>query len=77
MDLIFSNIFPITPIDGSYYRVINSSILQKMFYVSQNFCHAMKKKQLRKAKRKNEYCSMVVLFENIALWYLLLYDFHF
>ena len=35
--------------------------------MSQNFCHAMKKKQMRKDKEKNEYCSMIMLFGNIAL----------
>ena len=67
MDLILSIMFTITLIDGSWYRVIDSSILQDFFRLSQNFCHTMKKTQLRKDKKKNQYCSMIMLFENIAL----------
>ena len=45
MDLILSIIFTVMPIDGSCYRVINSSILQEfLFHLSQNVHHAMKKK---------------------------------
>ena len=46
------------------------------FHMSQNFCHTVKKKQLRKDKKENEYCSMVILLEKITLWYSLLHDFH-
>ena len=55
-------------------QFINSALY--FFHMSQNFCHTVKKKQLRKDKKKNEYCSMVILFEKIALWYSLLQDFH-
>ena len=41
--------FAITPIDGLCYRVIDSSVLQDIFFhLSQN----LKKKQLRKDKKK-------------------------
>ena len=67
MDLILPIMFTITLIDGSWYRVIDSSILQDFFRLSQIFCHTMKKTQLRKDKKKNQYGSMIMLFENIAL----------
>ena len=52
MVLILPIIFAIPPIGGSCYRVINSSILQDAFSSVLNFCHAMKKKQLRKDKKE-------------------------
>ena len=46
MDLILPSIFAIIPICGLYYRVIESSILQKKL-MSQNAHHAMKKKEYK------------------------------
>ena len=43
MDLILPIIFAITPIDGSCYRVIDSSNIQESFNLSQDVYHAMKK----------------------------------
>ena len=47
MDLILPSIFAIIPICGLYYRVIESSILRKKTYLSQNAHHAMKKKEYK------------------------------
>ena len=52
MDLMLRIIFDMIPTDGSYYRVINSSIQQDFFHLSQNFCHAIQKKQLEKYKKR-------------------------
>ena len=52
MDLILPIIFAITPTDGSYYRVFDSSTLQDFFHLPRNFCHDMRKKQLRKDKKR-------------------------
>ena len=52
MDLMLPIIFDMIPIDGSYYRVINSSILQDFFHLSQDFCHTIRKKQLEKYKKE-------------------------
>ena len=52
MDLILPIIFAITPTDGSCYRVFDSSTLQDFFHLPQNFCHDMRKKQLRKDKKR-------------------------
>ena len=67
MVLILSVIFAITSIDGSCYRVIDWSILQGFFSSVLKFFHAMKKKHSWEKIKKNEYCSMIMLFENIAL----------
>ena len=44
MNLILSTVFAITPIDGSCYREINSSVLQDFFHLSQHVHPAMMKK---------------------------------
>ena len=68
MVLILPVIFAITPVDGLCYRVTDSSFLQN-FFLS---CYEEKTVEIE----KNEYCIMNMLFENIALLYSLLYDFH-
>ena len=60
------------------HRVIEqySSILQDFFsFVLKFFVTLWRKNSLEKIK-KNEYCSMIMLFENSALWYALFYKFH-
>ena len=52
MNLTLSIIFVITATDGSCYRVVDWSFLKDFFHLSQHFCHAMKKKQLGKDKKR-------------------------
>ena len=67
MCLIMPIIFAFIPLDGSCYRVIDSSILQDFFHLSLNSYYAMKKKkQLRKDKRRMNIvvwscCSKILL----------------
>ena len=76
MVLMFPVIFAITPVDGSCYRVIDLSILQDFFSSVLKFLPCCEKETVRKKIKKNEYCSMIMLFENVALSYSLLYNFH-
>ena len=57
MDLILPIIFAITPIDGQYYRVIDSSNIQDFFSsVSKCLsCNEEKTLELKKDKKNNEY----------------------
>ena len=54
MDLILSIIFAITPIDGSCYRVMDSSNIQEFFHLSQNVlpCNEEKTLELKKDIKK-------------------------
>ena len=55
MDLILPIIFAITSVDGSCYRVIDSSILKEFFSSLSNFYHALKKKGKSWEKIKKEW----------------------
>ena len=69
----------ITPVDGSFYQIIDSSILQEsVSSVSKCLsCHGEKILKLRydKKERVNKLNSLITLCENIIFWFLLLQDF--
>ena len=54
IDLILPIIFAITPIDGSCYRVIDSSNIQEFFHLSQKVlsCNEEKTSELKNDKKK-------------------------
>ena len=76
MDLILPIIFIITPIDGLCYRVIDSLILQDFFFICLKIFVMLWRKNSWEKTKRNGYCSIIMLFENIALWYSVLYDFY-